>query len=141
MTDQPTHASCVALDNRAILLIGASGSGKSDLAIRLIDRGWSLVADDYVQLTPIDGRLLASPPANIAGKIEVRNVGVVELSCASEVPVCLVILLDREPERMPEPGWWRIAGLQIPSLAMHAFEASAPIKIEHSLRLHGLSLE
>src|SRR3546814_10443620 len=75
MTARPIHASCVALDGRAILLMGNSGSGKSDLSLRLIDRGWSLVADDYVCLLPSGGKLLAKPPPNIAGRIEVSNVG------------------------------------------------------------------
>src|SRR3546814_16697066 len=75
MTARPIHASCVALDGRAILLMGNSGSGKSDLSLRLIDRGWSLVADDSVCLLPSGGTLLAKPPQNIAGRIRVRHVG------------------------------------------------------------------
>src|SRR3546814_4210439 len=84
MTARPIHANCVALDGRAILLMGNSGSGKSDLSLRLIDRGWSLVADDYVCLIPSGGKLLAKPPPNIAGRIEVRNVGLVELPYLSD---------------------------------------------------------
>ncbi len=141
MTDQPVHASCVALDERAILLFGRSGSGKSDLALRLIDRGWSLVADDYVDLTPRNGWLLASPPASIAGRMEVRHVGVVDLPYRSNLPVCLAILLDEEPERLPEPGGWKYAGITVPSLSIRALECSAPVKVEHLLRVYGLALK
>lgn len=142
MTDhQPTHANCVALNGRAVLMIGHSGSGKSDLAIRLIDRGWSLVADDYVTLVPVNGRLMATTPANIAGRIEVRDVGLVEVPFVSSVPVCLVIQLDGTPERLPEPQNWRFEDIDIPLLSLHPFEASAPVKVEHSLRVHGLTLD
>lgn len=141
MSTQPVHASCVALDGRAVLLIGASGSGKSDLALRLVDRGWTLVADDYVHLRPAHGRLLASPPDRIAGQMEVRNVGLVSLPFASDIPVCLAVLLDREPERLPEPGEWRFAGQAVPALPLPAFQPSTALKVEHMLRLHGLSLE
>src|SRR3546814_11301183 len=72
MSEQAVHASCVALDGRAVLLMGASGSGKSDLALRLIDRGWSLVSDDYVTLECRGGKLVAAPPEQIAGRMEVR---------------------------------------------------------------------
>lgn len=141
MTDHPTHASCVAFDGRAVMITGHSGSGKSDLAIRLIDRGWSLVADDYVMLVPVNGRLMATAPANIAGRIEIRDVGLIEIPFISGVPVCLAIQLDGTPERLPEPRNIAIEGIDIPLLALHPFEASAPIKVEHSLRVHGLALD
>src|SRR3546814_13538434 len=99
--------------------MGNSGSGKSDLSLRLIDRGWSLVADDYVCLIPSGGKLLAKPPPNIAGRIEVRNVGLVELPYLSDSPVCLALRLDEKPERLPEPGRWTFAGLTVPSLRLH----------------------
>lgn len=141
MTEHPVHASCVARDGRAVLLIGKSGSGKSDLALRLIDRGWTLVADDYARLENADGRILASPASNIAGCIEVRGIGIVQLSYVSAIPVSLVILLDENPARLPDAGSWQYGGLSIPSFALQAFEASAPIKVEHLLRLYGLALQ
>ena len=73
------HASAVEIGGHAVLLTGASGRGKSDLALRLIDRGAVLIADDQVQLTVDDARLLASPPAAIAGLVEIRGIGIVEL--------------------------------------------------------------
>lgn len=138
MTAQPVHATCIALDGRAILLAGRSGSGKSDLGLRLIDRGWALVADDYVDLVETGGRLIASPPASIAGRIEVRGVGLVAMPCVAGACVSLMFLLGEPMERLPEPGVWRHGGVSIPSLPINAFEASAPIKVEHSLRVYGI---
>lgn len=137
----PLHAGCMALDGRGVLLIGRSGCGKSDVALRLVDRGWALVADDYVTLIADRGRLLASPPATIAGRMEVRGVGLVDLPFETGVPICLAILLGQQPDRMPEPGVWLHEGVSIPALPLLAFEPSAPLKIEHMLRLYGLALE
>jgi serine kinase of HPr protein (carbohydrate metabolism regulator) len=72
LSSETLHASTVALDGRAVLVTGPSGSGKSDLALRLLDRGFKLVSDDQTMIRLDGERLLASPPANIAGKLEVR---------------------------------------------------------------------
>jgi serine kinase of HPr protein (carbohydrate metabolism regulator) len=133
------HASCVAIGGRAVLIRGPSGSGKSDLALRLIDRGAVLISDDYTALELRGGALLASPPDRIAGKIEVRGVGIVERAFAAAVPVALAIDLARHPERMPEPAAIEIAGIAIPSIGLSALEASAPIKVEAALLVHGLA--
>src|SRR3546814_1547110 len=82
--------------------MGASGSGKSDLALRLIDRGWSLVSDDYVTLESRGGKLVAAPPEQIAGRMEVRHVGLIRLPFVADVPVCLAIFLDRSEEHTSE---------------------------------------
>jgi len=133
------HACCVAIDGRGVLIAGPSGSGKSDLALRLLDRGAVLVSDDYTILEARDGRLFAAPPATIAGKLEIRGVGIVERSFAAKVPVALLIDVASPPERMPEVGGRTIDGLALPSVALAALEASAPIKVEAALRLHGLA--
>ena len=127
------HASCVALGGRAVLLAGRPGAGKSDLTLRLIDRGAVLVSDDYTELRRGDGRLLARAPATIAGKIEMRGVGIVEMDTAADVPVCLYADLDRAPERLPEAAAIRLAGEEIPRIAIAALEASAPLKLEQAL--------
>ena len=137
---ETVHASCVAIDGRAVLILGGSGAGKSDLALRLLDRGGSLVSDDYVDLTAADGRLLASPPARIAGKLEVRGVGIVERPFTGEVPVALAIDLEGRPERLPDPAAQAFCGLSIPLLTLNALEPSAPLKVEAALALHGLPL-
>src|SRR3546814_5042791 len=89
MSEQAVHASCVALDGRAVLLMGASGSGKSDLALRLIDRGWSLVSDDYVTLESRGGKLVAAPPEQIAGRSEEHTSELQSLMRISYAVFCL----------------------------------------------------
>lgn len=143
MNDKPdalVHASCVAIGGRAVLLAGRPGAGKSDLALRLIDRGAALVSDDYTELRRSGGRLLARAPATIAGKIEVRGVGVVELPAAADVPVCLYADLERAPERLPEAETLELAGEDVPLVALAALEPSAPLKLEQALVRFGLTL-
>ncbi len=134
------HASCVAIGGRGVLLAGCSGAGKSDLALRLIDRGAKLVSDDYTELRRVGETLLAQAPATIAGKIEVRGVGLVELPEAAGIPVCLYADLDSIPERLPEAAAIRLAGVDIPLVALAALEPSAPLKLEQALVKFGLPL-
>jgi hypothetical protein len=128
----------VAIGGRAVLIAGPSGSGKSDLALRLIERGASLVSDDYTILEEDFGRLLASPPGTIAGRIEVRGVGIIERPHAEAVPVALLVDLARPAERMPEPLAIEYGGVAVPAIGLSALEASAPLKVEAALHLHGL---
>ena len=135
------HATAVARGGQAVLLFGPPGSGKSDLALRLIDRGWTLVADDQVELVEHEGRLLASPPPTIAGRIEVRGVGIVRRPYTSGVAVALALDLAAPPERLPEPAFRDVAGVAIPCLALAPFDASAPLKVEAALTVHGNRVE
>jgi RNase adaptor protein for sRNA GlmZ degradation len=128
------HATAVALAGRAVLLLGPPGAGKSDLALRLIDRGWRLVADDQVVLTARDGRLWASPPPTIAGLIEVRGVGIVAEPPLAAAPVVLAIDLARPPTRLPDSDTWLFAGIAVPLIALAAHEESAPLKVERALQ-------
>jgi HPr kinase/phosphorylase len=129
------HASCVAIQGQAVLLLGASGSGKSDLALRLIDRGAVLVSDDQTELTNSGGVLRAAPPATIAGLIEVRGVGIVPLPFLAQAPVALAVRLGEPVVRMPETGLTEaFTGLAIPLLRVDSHEASAAIKIELALK-------
>jgi serine kinase of HPr protein (carbohydrate metabolism regulator) len=137
---ETVHSTCVAIGGRGVLIAGRPGSGKSDLALRLIDRGAELVSDDYTELSESGGRLIARAPATIAGRMEVRGVGLVEVAAAAQAPVCLFVDLDSVPERLPEPATWRIAGRGIPSIALAALEPSAPLKLERALLLFGLPL-
>jgi serine kinase of HPr protein (carbohydrate metabolism regulator) len=134
------HASCVAIAGRAVLLAGRSGVGKSDLALRLIDRGAKLVSDDYTELRLVGETLLARAPETIAGKIEVRGLGVIELQAEADVPVCLYADLDRSVERLPEAETIALAGQAIPLIVIAALEASAPLKLEYALVRFGLAL-
>lgn len=132
------HATCVAIGERAVLITGDSGAGKSDLALRLIDRGAVLVSDDQVLLEAGNGRLHASAPANIAGKIEVRGIGIAAIAHRSPMNVALLIELDRPLERMPETRTAMLCGIGVPAVALSPFEASAPIKAELALAEYGL---
>ncbi len=139
LSSETIHASAVAISGRAVLIAGRSGKGKSDLALRLIDRGARLISDDYTIVRRLDGRLVATAPPNIVGKIEVRGVGLIELPHEADVPVGLFIDLDRDAERLPEAGETRmLAGIAVPVIALAALEPSAPIKAEAALRLFGL---
>lgn len=140
LSSETLHASCVAIGDRAVLIEGRSGTGKSDLALRLIDRGAVLVSDDYTVLTRRDGALTASPPATIAGKMEVRVLGLIEVGYTQDVPVALVVVADNDPVRMPEAEALRaIAGVMLPELRVSLLEPSAPIKVERALLLLGRS--
>ena len=123
------HATCIAIDGIGVLLRGASGAGKSDLALRLIDRGAVLVGDDYVHASVRDDTRWAQVPNTIAGRIEVRGVGIVTLPYQPEAPVGLVVDLGEE-DRLPEPAQAVIAGIALPLFHLNPFPASAPIKAE-----------
>jgi HPr kinase/phosphorylase len=127
-----THATAVAIDGGAVLLRGVSGSGKSDLALRLIDGGAELIADDQTLLRRDGDRVMASAPPEIAGLIEVRGVGVVRLG-AGTVPAPLVLVVDlilaNDIERTPEPRLETVLGLSIAAIDLAPFEASAAAKL------------
>ncbi len=132
------HAGCVAIAGRGVLIAGRSGAGKSDLALRLIDRGAVLVSDDYTIIEARGFALSARPPRTIAGKIEVRGVGLIDMPHDASVPVALLIDLDLMPERLPEPGTRNVCGIAVPVVGLNGLEPSAPIKVEAALSLHGL---
>jgi len=135
LSSETVHASTVSIGGRAVLISGRPGSGKSDLALRLIDRGAVLVSDDYTIVTRSGKRLLASAPETIRGRIEIRGVGLVEMPNETAVPVALVVEIDEPVPRMPEPGRTRlIANIAVPLFALAPHEASAPIKVERVLK-------
>ena len=125
------HASCVAIAGSGVIVRGPSGAGKSDLALRLIDAGAELVADECCNIVVRDGQLVATAPANLAGKIEVRGYGIVELAFRREAVVALVVDLmpEAEIERMPKTATCVIAGVTVPRLTVDAFTASAAAKV------------
>lgn len=128
------HATCIAIGGHGVLLAGRSGSGKSDLALRLIDRGAQLVSDDYTELWAEDGMLMARAPATIAGNMEVRGVGIISVPAVASAPVALHVTLDGDVPRLPDPDTTiTLAGIGIPSFALAGLEASAPIKLERLL--------
>jgi serine kinase of HPr protein (carbohydrate metabolism regulator) len=130
----------VSIDGRAVLIDGPSGSGKSDLALRLIDRGATLVSDDYTVVQRHAGRLTAVAPPNIAGMIEVRGVGLVPMPFERDIPVAMIASMTGVVERMPDDDSARlIAGISLPVCQVSPLEASAPIKVEMMLKTRGLS--
>ena len=132
------NASCVSVDGRGVLIEGIPGSGKSSLALALIDRGAVLIGDDGVTLTRRDDRLWASPPPNTAGRLEIRNVGLVELPTA-EAPVSLVIRLEeaapRYIERADEAA---LEGLTLPLVRLRPDSPALMLRAEWALKLYGL---
>ena len=110
----------MARDDAGVLILGRSGAGKSDLVLRLLGRGFTLVADDQVDIS--DGR--ACSPATLAGLLEVRGLGIVRLPFQSDVMLKLVISLTGRPERLPPPE--RHPSLDLPVVRLRAASPSAP---------------
>ena len=128
----------ISLGGCGILLRGDSETGKSDLALRLIDAGGELISDDYTDLAAEDGRLVATAPASLHGLIEVRGLGIVRLPAGPAAPLVAVIDLvanEDRVERMPPPRTETILGLAMPIFQVAALEASAVAKVRLIVRL------
>lgn len=139
LSGESIHATTVAIDSRAVLITGPSGSGKSDLALRLLDRGFILVSDDQTLVRREGDRLLASPPMQIAGKLEVRGIGIVEMETASDIPVALLVELTSDIPRLPDDSReLSILGICVPLVTIDAMTASAPSKVALALDRFGL---
>ena len=139
LSSETHHASTVAVDGRAVLITGPSGSGKSDLALRLLDRGFTLVSDDQTIVRREGNKLIASAPPNIAGKLEIRGVGIVEMDTVKDVPVALVVQLTSEIERLPDERRERpVLGIKLPLVSVDALTASAASKVALALDRLGL---
>ena len=126
----PVHATVVARPYtdgwRGVMLTGASGSGKSDLALRLIQAGFRLVADDRAHVWASGGNLYATAPQTIAGQIEARGLGVLPSASWIVSRVCLVVrLTDAAVERMPEPRFETISGVAVATIDLDPRPASA----------------
>jgi HPr kinase/phosphorylase len=132
------HASCVAIGGRGVLLLGPSGSGKSDLALRLIDQGAKLVADDRTILFAKNGALYAKAPASIKGLIEIRGLGIIEMPVRAGVKIALAVRLGSEGARLPHPRLYHAPlpvkpALLVPQIVLDGRFASTPAKIRAAL--------
>lgn len=133
------QASAVAIGGRALAIEGPPGSGKSSLALALIDRGAQLIGDDGVTLTRKDGALIASPPPNIDGLIELRGVGLFTLPLAPPCPLALVLSLGETGERLPQSLAQRtFLGISVPVLPFEPGTAAPAVRAEWALAKHGL---
>ncbi len=129
------HGTTVALEGTGVLLQGPSGSGKSDLALRLIDQGAVLVADDRTVLERDGETVVARAPDTIAGLLEVRGIGVVRVAAQVSVELALAVDLDASPERIPKPDFVTILGVSIPLIRLCALEPATPAKIRLAVRV------
>ena len=134
------QASAVVIDGKALAITGPPGSGKSSLALALIDRGAGLIGDDAVTLTRSGSAIIASAPPNIEGLLEIRGVGLVEFPVARPSPLALILSLSDKSERLPEIVPTReILGLPIPQLDFVAGQIAAAQRAEWALKMHGLA--
>lgn len=139
LSSENLHATTVAIDGRAVMLAGPSGSGKSDLALRLLDRGFVLVSDDRTIVGKDGDRLIASAPATIKGKLEIRGIGIVEMEVLDRAPVALMVELTSDLIRLPDDSRTReILGVAVPLINVDAMTASAPSKVALALDRLGL---
>ena len=136
---QPLHGTVAArwiagAGWRGVLITGAPGAGKSDLALRLIGRGWRLVADDYAHVVASGGALYAIAPETIAGRMEARGVGVLTACALGLTRLSLAVeLTDGPVERLPESATRTFEGAALPVLCLNGFEASAVEKVAAAL--------
>jgi len=139
LSSETIHASSVAIDGRAVLITGPSGSGKSDLTLRLLDRGFALVSDDQTLIKKSITRLTASAPPTIRGKLEIRGIGIVEMDHVDDQPVALVVELTSDIQRLPDDSRERpIMGVSVPLISVDAMSASAASKVALALDRLGL---
>lgn len=139
LSAETLHASTVASNGRAVLITGPSGSGKSDLALRMLDRDFALVSDDQTIVQRDGDRLIATAPPTIAGKLEIRGIGIVELERVEQAPVALIVELTSDIERLPDDSRERlILGVGVPFITIDAMTASAPSKVALALDRMGL---
>jgi HPr kinase/phosphorylase len=139
------HGTCVSVGGEGVLILGEPGSGKSSLALRLIDEpGYGvsgvlqrseLVADDQVIVTRDQDRLLASAPATLHGKLEIRGLGIIDLATSPSVALVLIVKLQNHSviERLPDIATFDILGMALPLVEIDAKMASAPARIRAAL--------
>ena len=139
LSSETLHASTVAIGGRAVLITGPSGSGKSDLALRLLDRGFALVSDDQTIVKKSGNHLTASAPPTIRGKLEIRGIGIVTMDQVDDRPVALIVELTSDIRRLPDDSRERpVMGIPVPLISVDATTASAAAKVAIALERLGL---
>ena len=131
------HATCVELNKNGILLLGKSGAGKSDVALRLIRRENALlVADDRVDLTVFQNQIKATCPNNLEGLLEIRGIGICQMPFQKQTLIRLAVQLTEaaEVERLPQESSYIFEGVTVPLVRLNAFEASVTDKIVIKLK-------
>jgi len=130
------HATAVSCHGAGVLIRGPAGSGKSDLALRLIDNGADLIADDRVSVEVCGKKIYLSAPQNILGLIEIRGIGLIKIDAVRDIPLSLIVDLrpHNEIDRMPEHRKDVIENIYVPIFEMDAFECSALAKIKFFLK-------
>jgi len=130
------HGTCVEVDGLGVLFRGSAGSGKSDLALRLIDDGARLIADDYTELSLEKTTLMARAPEAIRDLLEVRGVGVLKIGSALQVELGVVIDLvtSEQVERLPEDESIDLLGVRVAHFNLAPLEASSPAKVRLIVR-------
>jgi serine kinase of HPr protein (carbohydrate metabolism regulator) len=124
---------------RGVLIEGAAGAGKSDLALRALDAGWRLISDDYTVIWPSAGTLWARAPDAIADRLEARGLGLLHAPRLCVAKVALVATCQAaELDRLPEDEVMTLEGLGLPAVRLHALETSALAKLHHALATRSL---
>ena len=138
MVTHPLHqATAVAIAGRGVMIEGPPGSGKSSLALALIDRGAVLIGDDGLALWDEDGALFAKPAPAITGKLEIRHVGIVEMAWTS-ARIALGITLGTNAPRFPETAIPQTrAGIDIPFITLPPHDGQLALRVEYALRRYG----
>ena len=128
---------CVEVEGLGVLFRGSTGSGKSDLALRLIDGGARLIADDYTELSYENATLIARAPETIRGLLEVRGIGILNIGGAlqAELGVVIDLVTAEQVERRPEDESIELLGIRVPLFRLTPLEASSPAKVRLILRL------
>lgn len=129
------HATCVIHSRSGVLLLGPSGSGKSDFCLRLISKGWRLVADDQVQIISVETKLIGRAPDTLRGLLEVRGIGIIKLPYAISAPICLTAKLMKNGliERLPDQSFSYFCGHKVRKIEIDPFEVSAVEKLSVAL--------
>lgn len=135
LSSETIQGACVAIGGRGVLIEARDDLQRTDLLLRLLDRGATLVSDARTACTRKSDTLLAAPLAGAAGKLEIRGIGPVEMESVADIGVALIAVVLEATPRLPEDRRFRnIAGIAVPVLALGPSEPAAPIKVEYALK-------